>query len=144
MLVLYQADFFGAHTLTFIQKRPIGLGIKNNLGSLYRYFALFCCHFLDTLYIYVRRLFNELFAKFYYKFDFRTSCSWRSLLSNFPENWKNMLLNARFFTYIRLEFCYSFQWKITRSEPLLFSSTCCSFLLLCWIKTLCVFLLQLY
>lgn len=64
---LYQADFFGAHTLTFVQKRPIGLGIKNNLGSLYRHFAFFCCLFLerDTLYTHVRRLFNELFAKFY-------------------------------------------------------------------------------
>lgn len=47
----------------------------------------------------------------------RTSCSWRSLSPNFPENWKNMLLNAFLLTYV-LEFCYSFQWKITRSEPL--------------------------
>jgi len=46
----------------------------------------------------------------------RTSCSWRSLSPNFPENWKNMLLNAFLLTYV-WNFVYSFQWKITRSEP---------------------------
>lgn len=30
----------------------------------------------------------------------RTSCSWRSLSPNFPENWKNMLLNAFLLTYV--------------------------------------------
>lgn len=78
----------------------------------------------------------------------RTSCSWRSLSPNFPENWKNMLLNAFLLTYV-LEFCYSFQWKITRSEPLShslslsLSPTCCTLSLFPLDKIVGILVLQL-
>jgi len=44
----------------------------------------------------IRRTLREVLLDIYS----RTSCSWRSLSPNFPENWKNMLLNAFLLTYV--------------------------------------------
>lgn len=41
--------YSGARTLTFVQERPIGLGIKNNLGSLRRLDFLLSFSFLFHL-----------------------------------------------------------------------------------------------
>lgn len=54
--------------LTFVQMRPIGLGIKNNLGSLYSLRALSFSLFSplsSRLFMLPRRSFDELFAKSY-------------------------------------------------------------------------------
>lgn len=86
--------------LTFVQKRPIGLGIKNNLGSLYWLRALSIFSLSSRLFNapapLTRRTLREVLLHIYS----RTSCSWRSLSPNFPENWKNMLLNAFLLTYV--------------------------------------------
>lgn len=67
-----------AFTLTFVQLRPIGLGIKNNLGSLYRLRALLFSRprYSFILAPLIRRTFREVSLDIYS----RTSCSWRSLL----------------------------------------------------------------
>ena len=53
-----------------------------------RLFMLPCRSFRRTL----REVLLDIYS--------RTSCSWRSLSPNFPENWKNMLLNAFLLTYV--------------------------------------------
>lgn len=87
--------------LTFVQKRPIGLGIKNNLGSLLLTSCSLSIFSLSSRLFnapapLIRRTLREVLLDIYS----RTSCSWRSLSPNFPENWKNMLLNAFLLTYV--------------------------------------------
>lgn len=86
--------------LTFVQKRPIGLGIKNNLGSLYWLRALFLLSLCPRDSLCSRAAHSTNSSRSLLDIYSRTSCSWRSLSPNFPENWKNMLLNAFLLTYV--------------------------------------------
>ena len=115
--------------LTFVQKRPIGLGIKNNLGSLYWLRALFLLSLcLLRLFMLSRRSFRRTLREVLLDIYSRTSCSWCSLSPNFPENWKNMLLNAFLLTYVCgiLLFFPVEDHEIRTSLSLFLSSTCCT------------------
>jgi len=77
--------YSGARTLTFVQKRPIGLGIKNNLGSLRRRLLALIFIFFSlssaTFFLFTRRSFDELSSREVSLeiFNSRASCFWRSL-----------------------------------------------------------------
>ena len=107
---------FSAHIhLTFVQERPIGFGIKNNLGSLFDF--LIECIFVYLLHKTPFKLFREVYYFFSYSF---LHCMLLALAwSKFPIELEKYLLTwfFVFFTYIRLEFRYGCQWLMVWNRP---------------------------
>lgn len=103
---------FSAHIhLTFVQERPIGFGIKNNLGSLFDF--LLQCIFVYLLH----KLFREVY---HFSYSFLHCMLLALAWSKFSIELEKYLLTWVFFTYIRLEFRYACQWMMVWDRSFLF------------------------